>query len=276
MGCLGSVVLWVFLREDLQTVSKQKSSEAEPRTGLMGGPSLPQKHVFSGLWCSCLLPCWWLFAWAGSGQERSLGRALSRPRPSRGSAAVQEGHGSLQCRNCHYLGLFLGFQCLVLAGDSLNSLSLLCRLKQAFPHVSAARPSLLPKQHTWDKWAQKPICVETNWQKVERSIFFFNFDHFLVSFWCTWALKGRAKHGRAHYTGLAFCGFRVQIDEFSHPWNLHVLSLLVKCPPSHQFQRLSCVGLSTCCVFTCELIEITELSENCVGDCPFFSWRVLW
>lgn len=44
----------------------------------------------------------------------------------------------------------------------------------------------------------------------------------------------------------------------------HVLSLLVTCSPSHEFQRLSCVGLSTCCVFACELIELAGLSENFV------------
>lgn len=49
MGCLGSVVLPVFLGEELRTVLKQTSSEAEPRTGLMGGPSLPQKHLFHDL-----------------------------------------------------------------------------------------------------------------------------------------------------------------------------------------------------------------------------------
>lgn len=38
-------------------------------------------------------------------------------------------------------------------------------------------------------------------------------------------------------------------------------------------EALLCVGLSTC-VFACELIELTELSENCVGDGPFFSWWV--
>lgn len=44
----------------------------------------------------------------------------------------------------------------------------------------------------------------------------------------------------------------------------HVLSLLVTCPPSHQFQRLLlCVGLSTC-IFARELIELTELAENLV------------
>lgn len=90
--------------------------------------------------------------------------------------------------------------------------------------------------------------------------FFFKFDHFLVSFWYMWALKGRAKHGRAHYTGLAFCGFRVQVDEFNHRRAYRLL----KHVSSHQFQRLSCVGLSTCCVFECELIELTELSENFV------------
>lgn len=43
----------------------------------------------------------------------------------------------------------------------------------------------------------------------------------------------------------------------------HVLSLLVTYPPSHQFQRLSCVGLPIC-VFACELIELIELSEDFV------------
>lgn len=53
----------------------------------------------------------------------------------------------------------------------------------------------------------------------------------------------RAKLGRASYTGLAFCSFRVRIDEFPAACRLlkHVLSLLVTCPPSHQFHRLSCV-----------------------------------
>lgn len=103
MGCLGSVILWVFLREELWTVLKQKSPEAEPRTGLMGGLSLPQKHLFRDLS---------LFMFAAMGPESGCSArgclpaaqagggavlrqcCVIRPWPSCGSACVQESHGS--------------------------------------------------------------------------------------------------------------------------------------------------------------------------------------
>lgn len=106
--------------------------------------------------------------------------------------------------------------------------------------------------------------------------FFLKFDHFLVSFWCIRALKGRAKDGRAYYTGLAFCGFRVQIDEFNHSSSLQAAKTRVV-PPGHMSsltsvpEALLCVGLSTW-VFACELIELTELSENFVLVMVLFSW----
>lgn len=84
-----------------------------------------------------------------------------------------------------------------------------------------------------------------------------------------------AKHGRAYCTGLAFCGFRVQIDEFNCPSGLQAAKTCVV-PPGHMSsftsipEALLCVGLSTCCIFACELIELTELAENLVLVMGFF------
>lgn len=101
------------------TVLKQKSPEAEPRTGLMGGPSLPQKHLFRDLS---------LFVFAAMGPESGCSARGCLPAAQAGGGAVPAavlchpavlallrvclctGEPWLKCsgtgRNCQYLGLF--------------------------------------------------------------------------------------------------------------------------------------------------------------------------
>lgn len=101
------------------TVLKQKSPEAEPRTGLMGGLSLPQKHLFRDLS---------LFMFAAMGPESGCSSRGCLPAAQAGGGAVPAavlchpalallreclctGEPWLKCsgtgRNCQYLGLFL-------------------------------------------------------------------------------------------------------------------------------------------------------------------------
>lgn len=125
--------------EDLQTVLKKKSSEAGPKTGLIGGPSLPQKtsvqwSLAAGVCCDGARArplCQWLFAWGGEEEEQSLGRAVSPVSPGPARPCVRERLGSVQWQDLGTGHKRLGslsfcFQCLVLASESINSLSLLC------------------------------------------------------------------------------------------------------------------------------------------------------
>ena len=47
----------------------------------------------------------------------------------------------------------------------------------------------------------------------------------------------RSWGARAAYIGLAFCGFRVQIDQFNHLSSLQAVKTS-SCHPSHPFQSL--------------------------------------
>lgn len=116
------------------TVLKQKSSEAEPRTGLMGGPSLPQTHLLHDL------------SLLGPESSCSAGGSLPGAQSPHSStlSSVCTGQAWLECRgtSCQFLGLF---RSVFNAWSWLVALLAALLLKQAFPHVSAARPSLLPK-----------------------------------------------------------------------------------------------------------------------------------
>ena len=56
VGWLGSAILWIFLHEELWTVLKEKSSEAEPRTGVGAGLPSPW-NICSVIFC-CLCLRW--------------------------------------------------------------------------------------------------------------------------------------------------------------------------------------------------------------------------
>lgn len=97
---------------------KQKSSEAEPRTGLMGGPSLPQAHLLRDLSLPVL---------AAVGPESGCSAGGSLPGAQRPCAAaglchpcVQDRHGSSAGAELPLLGSFLLLS-LVLGSGSLNS-----------------------------------------------------------------------------------------------------------------------------------------------------------
>lgn len=101
------------------TVLRQKSFEAEPRTELMGGPSLPQTHLLHDL----SLP---VFAALGPESGCSAGGSLPGARSPRAAGlchlCVQERHGLSAGTELPVLGsLSLSFQCLVLASGSLSS-----------------------------------------------------------------------------------------------------------------------------------------------------------